>query len=195
MTKKELIGNYVYGRIQSLVSIKDSGPGRGELARLRHGVGKTPGEDPVLWGAFLNNAPDGLYPEESKNGVAKEEWAVYITLTLFALHQQGNANSVHANGVSLGSAANRLMDKDSADDREHVLRRFAPIITASDMNELSHHLRCFIQLIKAKGIALDYVKLSKDIYDFQFEESRKNVQLNWGRDFYKNNNSNEGERI
>lgn len=193
MTKRDLIGNYVYGKIRSLISRRDTGLGRAQLAELRHGVGKAPGEDPALWGAFLNEASEGLYSSRDYDGASKEEWAVYLTLTLFAMHQQGSSSAVHGEGISLGSAASKLMDKDTPDDRERVLRRFAPIITASDMNELSHHLRCFIQLIKAKRLMLDYVRLSRDLYDFQFDDSRKNVQLNWGRDFYRNNDNKNKE--
>lgn len=70
------------------------------------------------------------------------------------------------------------------EERGRILRRFGPVVTAKSMQELSHHLRGLIQLCKAKGVRLDYVQLAGDIYRFQFLESRKEVQLSWGQDFY-----------
>lgn len=105
-------------------------------------------------------------------------------LTLFALHQQGNAEPVHCEKVSLGTAAARLMNEKTEEERGRILRRFGPVVTAKSMQELSHHLRGLIQLCKAKGVRLDYVQLAGDIYRFQFLESRKEVQLSWGQDFY-----------
>lgn len=160
---REKVGNYVYGQITLLAdNMKNSG-GKAMLAKLRRGAGKTPGELPELWGLFLNNIPDEMM---SKNGEpTRAEWAIYLSLTLFALHQQGNSDSVHAEKISLGKAAALLMNEPTDDERERILRRFGPVVTAKDMSELSHHMRCLIELIRSKGIKLDYVMLAKDIYD------------------------------
>lgn len=179
---REKVGNYVYGQITLLAdNMKNSG-GKAMLAKLRRGAGKTPGELPELWGIFLNSIPDEMM---SKNGEpTRAEWAIYLSLTLFALHQQGNSDSVHAEKISLGKAAAMLMNEPTDDERERVLRRFGPVVTAKDMSELSHHLRCLIELMRSKGIKLDYVMLAKDIYDFQFDKGKKKTQLCWGQDYY-----------
>lgn len=179
---REKVGNYVYGQITLLAdNMKNSG-GKAMLAKLRRGAGKTPGELPELWGIFLNSIPDEMM---SKNGEpTRAEWAIYLSLTLFALHQQGNSDSVHAEKISLGKAAAMLMNEPTDDERERVLRRFGPVVTAKDMSELSHHLRCLIELMRSKGIKLDYVMLAKDIYDFQFDKGKKKTQLRWGQDYY-----------
>ena len=57
---------------------------RAELAELRRGVGRQPGDLPALWGALLADMPEQL---QGSNGPSKAEWAVYTALTLFALHQ------------------------------------------------------------------------------------------------------------
>lgn len=182
METSKLTVSYVNRQIALLVQgMKNSG-GRARLANLRRGVGKTPGELPELWGSFLNEIPEELLSQNGKPTYA--EWAIYLSLTLFALHQQGNGESVHAEGISLGAAAAKLMNEPSDAERERVLRRFGPVVTAKDMPELSHHLRGMIQLMKAKGIRLDYGKLARDLYDFQSENARKRVQLRWGQDFY-----------
>ena len=167
-------------KITSLVNQKDSSGGKARLARLRRGAGKFPGELPELWGEFLNDIPERHL---SKNGEPTYgEWAIYISLTLYALHQQRNSKSVHEEEKSFGNAVSQLIENEN--DTERVLRRFAPVVTAKDMPELSHHLRCLIQLLSSKGITLDYKMLAEDIYQFQFDDSRKKVQLKWGQDFY-----------
>ena len=184
MSIREDVGKYVYGQIQKLTSEMKFSGGRAKLARLRRGVGKVPGELPELWGIFLCDIPDELL---SKNGVpTPAEWAIYLSLTLFAVHQQSNSDSVHAENKSIGKAAAGLLDEKTDEERERVLRRLGPILTAKAMPEFSHHLRCFVEILRAKNIRLDYVRLAKDIYDFQFEESRKKVQLLWAQDFYYN---------
>ena len=189
MTKKQMIRQYVQTKICILLKQKDSGTGKAALANLRHGVGKKPGELPELWGAFLEDAPEGLYSDcKGTSKPQKEEWAVYTALTLFAVHQQGKADSVNADGINLGEAAANLMGGRGDDERERVLRRFSPVVTAASMEELSHYLRMMIQLFKGKDILLDYAELAGDIYDFQFEGSRNSVQLKWGRGFYKKTN-------
>ena len=166
MSKIDDVRNYTYRQIQFLIRQKETSVGKAMLANLRRGIGKTPGELPELWGAFLNEMPSELY---GNSGMPSEgEWAVYIALTLFALHQQGNAEPVHCEKVSLGTAAARLMNEKTEEERGRILRRFGPVVTAKSMQELSHQLRGLIQLCKAKGVRLDYVQLAGDIYRFQF---------------------------
>jgi len=184
MSESEKLRNYVFKQIVILNSQKETSGGRSKLAELRRGIGKYPGEIPELWGVFLNDLPEEMLSNDGTPSYA--EWAVYVSLTLFALHQQGNAESVHAESVSLGRAAAELMNEKTDAERERVLRRFGPVITAADMQELSYHLRSLVQLFKSKGIKLDYVRLAEDIYGYQFENSRKKVQLRWGQDFYYN---------
>ena len=179
---RDMIGKYVFGQIALLTENMKYGGGKAMLANLRRGAVKASGELPELWGIFLNGIPDEML---SRNGEpTKAEWAIYIALTMFALHQQGNSESVHKDGLSFGRAAAMLMNEQTDDERERVLRRFGPAVTANDMYELSHHMRCLIELMRSKGIKLDYVMLARDIYDYQFSAGKKKVQLRWGQDFY-----------
>ena len=173
---------YVAKQINRIAQTKDTSGGKARLANLRRGAGKVPGELPELWGDFLNGIPDSLLSQSGE--VSRGEWAVYLSLTMFALHQQGNSDNVHCEGVSLGRAMSELMKEDTDDERERVLRRFGSLLTAKEISEFSHYLRCIVQLMSAEGIKLDYVKLADDIYSFQSDELRKKVQLRWGQDFY-----------
>ncbi len=192
MSIRDKVYNHVSKQLHSLLAQKDTGTGKAQFANLRRGVGKAPGELPELWGMFLCETDEELL---SKNGEPTyAEWAIYLSLTMFALHQQGNGESVNIPDVSLGKAASKLAEEQSDDERKRILRRFAPVVTAKDMEELSYHLRSLVQLFKGKGIGLDYAKLAADIYDIQFEDNRVNVQLRWGQDFYSSNDkSDKGE--
>lgn len=184
MSVKAKTKAYVASQIRDLLQNKDTSGGRAQLANLRRGIGKTPGEMPELWGVFLGGLDDALYGQNGDPSFA--EWAVYLSLTMFALHQQGSAEAVQQDAVSLGNAAARLIDRSKNEDEERsrIMQRFGQVITASDMPELSHHLRGMIQLFKANNVPLDYVQLAGDLLDFQYQESRRRVQLRWGEDFY-----------
>lgn len=132
---------------------------RAELAELRRGVGRQPGDLPALWGALLADMPEQL---QGSNGPSKAEWAVYTALTLFALHQQGEAGvSMNQPGKTLGGAVRQLAEKTAVEQdwtKSSVLRR--------------------------EGIPLDYPQLAEDLYQYQFVDGAPNVRLRWGRDLY-----------
>lgn len=168
---------------------------KASLARLRRGIGKKPGELPELWGDFLQDMPEVFYSDfvSAFGSPSCAEWAAYIALTLYALHQQGRAvdtESVQQDGRSLGMAAAELV-KDE-EDMERIWRRFCKVAAADDMAELSYYLRGMVQLFRANGIGLDYVKLAGDLYDYQFPDRADRIRLRWGEDFYRSRKK-EGE--
>ena len=158
---------------------------RAELAELRRGVGRQPGDLPALWGALLADMPEQL---QGSNGPSKAEWPIYTALTLFALHQQGEAGvSMNQMGRTLGGAVRQLAEKTAVEQdwtKSSVLRRFNALATADSMPEVSHHLRGMIQLLRREGIPLDYPQLAEDLYQYQFVDGAPNVRLRWGRDLY-----------
>lgn len=182
MEEIKLVREEMYKRVQELIRQKNTSGGRAALAKLRRGIGKKPGEMPELWGVFLNKMSPELFSRTGEP--SRAEWAIYISLTMFALHQQGSSDTVHCEGRSLGRAAADLMNENTDESRERIMRRFGPVVTAKDMPELSHHIRGLVQLFKAKDVKLDYVRLAEDLYWFQDTNKRKNVQLKLGQDFY-----------
>ena len=82
---------------------------------------------------------------------------------------------------------------ENEEDEKRIKRRFDAAATSDSLDEISHHLRGLIQLLKDKDITLDYPALTEDLYWFQFPEARDSVRLRWGRDFYRNRNSEENE--
>lgn len=161
---------------------------RAAHANLRRGVGRKPGELPQLYGEFLEDMPETLYSKGNEPSDA--EWAVYMAVTLYALHQQSKdirENNMNQKDVSLGAAASKLVvNKDDKDEKERIWKRFYVMASSEDMQEMSYHLRGLIQLLRDKDIPLDYPRLAEDLFWFQCSrESADNVRLKWGRDFYK----------
>ena len=157
---------------------------RAELAKLRRGIGHAPGELPELWGSFLLGMPESF---QGRSAPSAAEWAVYLALTLYAVHQQGNDRPMNCPGNTLGRAVRQLAERNSAGQdwtEASVLRRFNALATADSMPEVSHHLRGMIQLLRREGIPLDYPQLAEDLYQYQFVDGAPNVRLRWGRDLY-----------
>ena len=72
-------------RIYHILSLPGNGS-KAILANLRRGVGYGPGEVPALCGIIFDDFNEDWLSRTGEP--TQEEWAVYIALTLFALHQQ-----------------------------------------------------------------------------------------------------------
>ena len=126
-----------------------------------------------------------MYSAGSKPSYA--EWAVYMALTLYAMHQQGKdvkTDNMNRENVSLGNAASELVADN--DDTERIWKRLYAVASSADMQEMSYHIRALIKLLRDKDIPLDYPQLAKDLYFYQLsDESAEYIRLKWGQDFYK----------
>ena len=192
MSKKKDIEKYVSGKISRMQALSDTGNGKAYMAELRKGVGKKPGELPILFGTLLEDMPEDFM---SKDGIpTKEEWACYVALTLFAWHQQGKdlkTDCMHTGDhISVGAAFRELKlklkrDYNDSNAEERILKKLQIIITAMDTNGFSQHLRSMIKMLAQNNIKLNYALLAADIYEWQFQDSRDAVNLRWGQDFYK----------
>lgn len=178
--RKLLVKDYAARQIARLEQQRTESGGRAALARLRHGVGHIPGELPQLWGDFLSGLPEEMYSKSGKP--TYEEWAIYIALTLFALHQQGKTASMAAQGVSLGKAAAKLAANEEGQER--IWPRLNLVALSDDMPEMAYRLRQLITLLRASDIGLDYGMLAEDLYEYQFAEAVGRVRLRWGQDFF-----------
>ena len=179
------IEDYMRRRLSDFASDPNAGRVRAQLATLRRGVGRKPGDMPDLWGLLFADMPEEMMSRTAEPTAA--EWAAYTALTLYATHQQGteiNSQNMHTgqDAGRLGKAVARLVK--NADDRERIARRFNAFATASDMTEAAHHLRGLIQLLRAEEIPLNYIRLAGDLYRFQNPEYAPDVRLSWGQDFY-----------
>lgn len=193
MLEKE-VWQYTSQKIQALQTLPPPAQ-RSTLARLRRGVGKMPGDLPELWSVLLQGMPKELMNADGEPSYA--EWAIYVALTLYALHQQGHdveKEPMHRSGFALGSAVRRLAEdqqskkqvKDEDFSDNTIWKRFCCMATASGMPELTHYLRGLVQMMRSEGIPLDYARLAKDLYVWQTPEYAPKIRLRWGQDFYAN---------
>lgn len=192
MSKKTEVQNFIKEKIYFLQAEADRGYGKAMMANLRQGIGHELGELPQLFGIILLDMPENFI---SENGIAtREEWVCYTILTLYALHQQGydvKGMSMHTKErFSIGAAMRRLVYTYEGDSNaeQRMLQRLQTFATAIDRRELAYYLRGIVQLLKSKGIPLNYEILGGDLYEMQFSEKKKQVCLRWGQDFYRNIN-------
>ena len=180
-SKTQQVGDCVSLKLKYLESMLGTNIGRSTLANLRRGVGKNLGEVPEIWGLIFNGLPKNLLGTKE---LSNAEWAIYNTLTLYALHQQGHDEYMNCDNdkVSIGTAVAKLIKND--DDMKRILNRLNLVVTAVSPNDVEYHLRGIIQLLSNESIPLNYSRLAKELYLFRNSDYSKDVKLSWGRDFY-----------
>lgn len=151
---------------------------RGELAALRKGASRSPGELPEIWELTRVEVPDG-----AGDAPTWEEIAVHTAMTLYAVHQQSRTEHMFSPGVGLGRAARRLIGPPD-EENPSARARFNALVTSTTVAELRHHLRGFVSLLRARGIALDHAMLADDVLRFQQPGGARSVRLNWARQYY-----------
>ena len=163
--------------LQTRLDDNKSRRARGELAALRRGVSRSPGELPEIWELTRVEVPDG-----AGDAPTWEEIAVHTAMTLYAVHQQSRTEPMFSPGVGLGSAAHDLVGRD--EENPSARARFNALVTSTTVAELRHHLRGFVSLLRARGFALDHAMLADDVLRFQQPGGAKQVRLTWARQYY-----------
>lgn len=169
-------------RLQSgYVRAEPTSASRAALARLRRGVGKSPGACPDLAEFYVNPALDAW-----GEAPTRAEWAAHMALGLYALHQQSGHRRMHRPKTSFGTAVGVLR---GGGDQENpgVVRRFQALGTSSDLTELAQHARGLVQLLRQHdpAIGFDYGDFAADLVRFQNPNTTDGVRLKWGRGFYR----------
>ena len=157
--------------------LRNEARARGELAALRKGVSRSPGELPEIWELTRVEVPDG-----AGDAPTWEEIAVHTAMTLYAVHQQSRTEPMFRPGIGLGSAAHDLVGRD--EENPSARARFNALVTSTTVAELRHHLRGFVSLLRARGFALDHAMLADDVLRFQQPGGARSVRLNWARQYY-----------
>ena len=151
--------------------------GRAEVAALRKGANRAPGELPEIWELTRVEVPDG-----AGDAPTREEIAVHTAMTLYAVHQQSRSECMFVPGRGLGRAAHELVGTD--EENPSARARFNALVTSTTVAELRHHLRNLVSLLRSRGIALDHAMLADDIVRFQRPGGAKSVSLAWARQYY-----------
>jgi len=184
-SKIDLISNFMREKLSYLQQHSKMSSTKAALANMRRGVGKIPGDIPALWGMLFENLDDSMMSRNAEKGPSWEEWSLYISLTIFAVHQQGKdleKEFMHKPGETIGKAIQKLVKDEESENR--VLRRFNVLATSVGMQEIQHHLRGIVQLLNTNSLPLDYIQLACDIYKWQTPDGPQKVRLIWGQDYY-----------
>lgn len=150
------------------------------MAHLRNATNKAPGTDPELWSITLEDLPST--DQGRGQHASPSEWASHISLSLFAVHQQGKkSKGMHDPGVRFGRVIRGLSDHGMSADA--VKRRFDALATASSPLEVQHHLGALVRILRNADASIDYVRLADDLRRLLIPGQHKPVLLQWGRDF------------
>ncbi len=166
---------FIY-HLEKLAGDKD----RGALAALRRGLGRPPGTAREMDRHVLRYIP--------ADAGERQENAYYLIGALFAYWHQGKDNVSKDAPANLGDSLRLLVNHEASEtgNREDAEKRLEKRLVAllnCHRDDLPHHLRHIIGLLKSKDIPLDWMQLLWDVQGWQ-HESRK-VQREWARKFWR----------
>jgi len=155
---------------------------RGALADLRKGLADPPGMTFEMYRYIVPHV-EGI----------KSRWEVnvyYLVATLFAWHQIAWHPSEDQKFSNLGTSLRELIppeseEKDESEKKMEPLERHFIALLNCHCDDLHEHLKQLFGLLKGKGIAVDYVRLIKDLVNWDRE--RWHVPQNWANEFWKGN--------
>jgi CRISPR system Cascade subunit CasB len=171
--------------VKYLVSLQER-ENRAALAALRRGLGKPPGTSAEVWRQV---AP-------WTGGLPNWRADCYCLMAcLFGLYPDSGWPETELHGrrspPNLGDSFNRLEDEQrrgqsaSADEgQDHaspVERRFVALLNCHQ-DDLDHHLRQAVSLLKSKDAPVDWAELLKDIQ--RWDNDDRLVQRRWARSFW-----------
>lgn len=179
--------------LRILDNTRDTPSTKAKLASIRNSINKDSSVNMDALAFVFQNIPEEFLGF-NKN-LNDYEKAILTAVQMYALHQQAKVDSVlkldYVEGErrqNLGTALSTLRGEDS----KAIDRRFNAMITSSNFDELSHHLRQMIKLLKSKSDAkVDYASLADDLYWF-LKNQREGLKIKWSRSYYKFNKK-EGE--
>lgn len=152
---------------------------RAALAELRRSLGRPLGSSPTVLALVVN--PSTTYRGDDET---HDERAIATALGLYATHQQSQSAPMHVPATSFGTAVGRIQFK-GGDEVKGVTRRFHAFGTAQSWEELVHHARGLVQLLRDERQGFDYGRFAHDLAQFPHPHLQDAVRLRWGRDFYR----------
>lgn len=159
------------------------------LARLRRGAGKPAGIVPDILQFTLGSE---LTWPGAPDAATDGEIAAHLALTLYALHQQSRSVAVHRRNHRFGASMRRLVAGEPTIPPDPVTRRFQVVLTADSLDELTHHTRSAVQLLRSASagpIPLDYGLFADEIVRWQQPSGQGDVRRRWAREFYRQRTS------
>lgn len=183
MTKSKMVLMTTSKIINVISSDLKSPRSKALLSNLRNSIGRPISENIGSLQVIYENMPEELLAKNFT--MTKEELAILTTLQLFAIHQQSNVEPVSEKIDDKWNNIGYSLKTLRADGSLSTDQRFNALVTSKTFEELTHHLRQMIKLLKSKKkeVKVDYPALSMDLYNFLrgYDES---MRLNWARAYY-----------
>ncbi|GCD99705.1 type I-E CRISPR-associated protein Cse2/CasB [Embleya hyalina] len=155
-------------------------PPGADLAAMRTGLGRTPGEAWAVWTFSVSEVDEHLARQDR---MSAEQRAEHAALALYGLHQQSQSTPMHKSGVRPGQAL-RALRATGKFSEQAVDRRVDAAATATRAEALHIHLRGLVTQLRAVAQPLDYNTLLEDLREFEHPDGRRRVRRRWGRDYY-----------
>lgn len=152
-------------------------PPGADLAAMRAGLSREPGDIPGMWPMYRSLPEDGRLTNQLR--------AEHATLSLYGLHQQGQHYSVHAEGISIASAFRLLRESDRF-SVDAVDARFTGAAASSDLDSLTFHLRGLINQLKSieRRAPFDYTQLLRDLTRWQQPANQAHIRRIWASKYF-----------
>jgi CRISPR system Cascade subunit CasB len=153
----------------------ESNRDRGRLAALRRGLGESDGWHPAV--AMVVDPVIGdmnLYPSQLD--------ALYMAASLFALHPYTRARVEGRRHQTLLDALNDVMAMRGGDEARKPFDRRVIALLNTNREDLFHHLRYTVSLLRGTEIGIDWVRLMRDIDAWSSPERK--VQRAWARSWW-----------
>lgn len=158
---------FVEGYLYSLVG--EESTSRAVLAALRRGLGKRPGTCLEMLPFVAGRIPGFIQS-------ARAEEPYYLVASLFALHPR--YRNPGAEQEDLGRSLQRLPDHLRSSSLE---LRFQALLSAH-WEQLHHHLRQVVSLLRSGDTPIDYATLLRDLQ--YWDHPSRTVQRRWARSFW-----------
>ena len=171
--------------IAEIEPIKTLGSGKALLARIRDSIGKELTNAPQVWPLLFANLPEEYLGDKER--ITAEEKAIYLSLQIYALMQQGASKSERGEVKSTRNIGESLRILRGDESKAKAMdERFNTMITAGSFEELAHYLRQMVKILKANidSPFVDYPKLAKDLFWVQ-KGKQDNILMDWARAYYQ----------
>lgn len=156
-------------------------PPGADLAAMRAGLSREPGDVPGMWPMYRQLSDDGRVTSRLR--------AEHAALSLYGLHQQGQHYSVHTDGISIASAFRLLRESDRF-SVDAVDARFTRAAASSDLESLTFHLRGLINQLKSieRQAPFDYTQLLSDLTRWQNPINQAHIRRIWASKYFTRSN-------
>lgn len=180
--------------IAEIEPIKTLGSGKALLAGIRDSIGKELANAPQVWPLLFANLPEEYLGDKSR--ITAEENAIYLSLQIYAVMQQGSSKSEREDEKPTRNIGESLRSLRGDESKTKAMdERFNTMVTAGSFEELSHYLRQMIKILKANidSPSVDYPKLAKDLFWMQ-KGKQDNILMDWARAYYQTFQKNTVEK-